>query len=774
MSSLVAFCEPIWRIGSRGIAVLTGHPRVLDWRAKGAQRCRVGSFRSRVIPRAEQQSKEEHVQMHDVGRAMRCGITVEDRVYWFRTYHTCFIGKEAVEWMVRNHYALTEEDAVRLGNAMMQAGIIHHVLREHLFENSSLLYRFSVDEDHGAQDPSKASYWNSMDPDTTENTGSIQASIAQRVRPFDAFNRQWLDKVRPISWVDPRAKDKYHLVVIGAGAGGLVSAAGAAGVGARVALIEEHLLGGDCLNVGCVPSKTLLASAREASRLRDHARLEDLGLHLDGNVKVDFGRVMERVRSVRADIADNDSAERFSKKLGIDVFLGRGRFTSRNTVEVNGQTLEFAHAVIATGGSPRIPPIQGLQELFREYSGGNHGAAPILTNENIFNLTELPETLGVIGSGPVGIELAQAFQRLGSSVTIFSRGGRILEKEEPDLAQILQCQLERDGLSLQFNVEYEKVEAEPNGIVSIFVRHGSERRQYRFAALLVAAGRVPNVSKLGLESADIDYDDPEGFASAIGSRRPTALLVAAGRVPNVSKLGLESADIDYDESRYETTDVFFQFLIVSAVVSWHKDHQPPISSPHFYLARGVRISDRFETSNPRVYAVGDCTSDIKLTHVADFMARGAVRNALFFGNQKFSDLIIPWCTYTDPEIAHVGIYPSDAKKEGLNIDTYEKWFRDNDRAMTDGPTTPGLVRIHVRQGSDKIVGASIVGPHAGDLISEITLAMRAGVGLGTLASVIHPYPTYADAIRACGDQYNRTRLTPTIRAAFRQFLRLTL
>jgi pyruvate/2-oxoglutarate dehydrogenase complex dihydrolipoamide dehydrogenase (E3) component len=391
---------------------------------------------------------------------------------------------------------------------------------------------------------------------------------------------------------------------------------------------------------------------------------------------------MERLRRLRAGIAPVDSAQRYSEKLGVDIFMGKGKFTGKNTIEVNGKTLNFSKAVVATGGTASVPPIPGLKE------------APYLTNANIFNLTELPARMGVIGAGPIGMELAQAFQRLGSQVTVFSRDAKILPKEDPDAAKIVEESMRHDGVTFAYNVKYKGVE-----------------------------------SKGGKPPVSVTVEAPDGERTL----EFDALLVATGRKPNVTGLGLEEAGIEFDERT------------------------------------GVKVSDRMQTTNPNVYAVGDVASKYQFTHMSDFGARLVIRNALFFGRDKFSDLLVPWATYTEPEVAHVGLYEKDLEERGIEFTTISREFDDVDRAIVDSETE-GFVKIHVKKGSDQILGATIVGSHAGDMISEITVAMQAGMGLGKLASVIHPYPTAAEAIRQCGDAYNRSRLTPTVKMIFNRLM----
>ena len=489
------------------------------------------------------------------------------------------------------------------------------------------------------------------------------------VTPADAHNGRLVSNVHPPEWRNPTPAHRYNLVVIGAGTAGLVTAAGAAGLGARVALVEKHLLGGDCLNVGCVPSKSVIRSSRAAF---DSKMAGDFGVRSSAPPEVDFPSVMERMRKLRADISRHDSAERFAK-LGVDVFLGAARFAGPDTVEVAGQTLRFKRAVIATGARAQQPPIPGLVE------------AGYLTNETVFNLTQCPARLAVIGGGPIGCELAQAFQRLGSQVSLFHKNAHLLDREDMDAAAIVQSAFIREGVAVRLNARITRIE-----------RNGSEKRVCYQAQ--------------GKEEA-IVVDE---------------ILAGAGRAPNVEGLNLETVGVQYDPRK------------------------------------GVLVNDRLQTTNPGIYAAGDICLDWKFTHAADFAARIVIQNALFLGRKKASALTMPWCTYTDPEIAHVGLYERDARERDLEVVTYVREFKDVDRAVLDGEEE-GFVKLHVRKGRDEILGATIVARHAGEMISEISVAMVARLGLGRLASVIHPYPTQAEAIRQCGDAYNRTRLTPKVK-----------
>ncbi len=514
--------------------------------------------------------------------------------------------------------------------------------------------------------------------------------------PHDEHNLRLTQLVHPANWPNPQPASRYNLVVIGAGTAGLVAAAGAAGLGARVALIERDLMGGDCLNVGCVPSKALISAARSAASVV-HAQEFGLRLGLDEhNTAYDFPYVMERLRRLRAEIAPNDSAERF-RGLGVDVFFGEGRFSGSDSIEVNGQILRFKRAVIATGARATRPSTPGLLE------------AGYLTNETIFSLTELPRRLAVIGGGPIGCELAQAFSRLGSQVTLIERSQQLLGREDEDAARIVSEALARDGVDVMLETQVERVE-----------RRGSVSLQSPDASIgnSRSIGGKCLIVRRGAESIEIVVDE---------------ILVGAGRVPNVEDLNLDAANVRYD------------------------------------LANGVTVNDRLQTSNNRIYAAGDICSRYKFTHAADFMARIVIQNALFFGRAKASTLTIPWCTYTSPEIAHVGLTEREANDCGIEVKAFVQDFRHIDRAILEG-TTEGFVKIVTRAGTDRILGATIVADHAGEMIGEIVLAMTNNIGLKRLAGVIHPYPTVAEAIRKCGDTYNKTRLTPLVKSLFERWL----
>jgi len=495
------------------------------------------------------------------------------------------------------------------------------------------------------------------------------------LRPDDSYNRKLAAQLHPSNWENPTPSGRYNLVVIGAGTAGLVTAAGAAGLGARVALIERDLMGGDCLNTGCVPSKALIRSAQAAA---DARKAGELGVRFEGRIMVDFPAVMERMRRLRAGIAKHDSAVRFSS-LGVDVFLGEARFVGRDRVEVGGKILQFSKACIATGARAVMLPIPGLEE-----SGA-------LTNETVFSLVELPERLAVLGAGPIGVEMAQTFQRFGSQVTLLEMERQILGREDREAALLVRSSLERDGVDIRCCAKATGVRLE-----------GAER------------------------VVEFDGGDQE--------LRVDHVLVGVGRAPNVQGLGLDAAGVEFDERK------------------------------------GVKVDDLLRTTNPNVYAAGDICFPYKFTHTADAMARIVIGNALFFGRGKTSALKIPWCTYSDPEIAHVGLYEHDAEAQGIEIDTFRIDMNAVDRAILEGDDE-GFLKIHVKKGADEILGATLVSRHAGETISQITQAMTAGVGLGTIAKTIHPYPTQSEVVKKAADAYNRTRLTPFVEGLLERILR---
>jgi pyruvate/2-oxoglutarate dehydrogenase complex dihydrolipoamide dehydrogenase (E3) component len=481
----------------------------------------------------------------------------------------------------------------------------------------------------------------------------------------DPHDRALIEAAHPPRWENPTPSGRYNLVVVGGGTAGLVSAIGAASLGGKVALVEARLMGGDCLNFGCVPSKGIIAAGRAAQAVREAG---EFGVRA-GEVHVDFAVAMERMRLLRVRIAKNDSAERL-RSLGVDVYFGRATFVAPDAVEVDGRRLAFARAILATGSRPATLDLPGLAE------------AGFLTNETIFSLTELPRRLAVVGAGPVGCELAQTFRRLGSEVTVLSRGSRLLPKDDADAASLLEARFRTEGIRLELGAKLLRVEPD--------------------RTLVHERGRI---------AAD-------------------AILVAVGRARVVAGLGLEAAGV--------------------------------ASGP-----QGVFVDDHLRTTNPRIFAAGDVASRFQFTHAADALARVALQNALFFGRKRQSALVVPWCTYTDPEIAHVGLSAQEARERGAT--TFTVPLEEVDRAVLDGETE-GFARIHAgRRG--RILGATLVAAHAGESIGELSLAMTAGLTLADLARTIHPYPTQAEALKRAGDAHLRTRLTPRLRGFLTRLMR---
>lgn len=472
----------------------------------------------------------------------------------------------------------------------------------------------------------------------------------------------------------PELNDSYDLVVIGAGVAGLLSVIVAKSLGKKSLLIEKHYMGGDCLNVGCFPSKALIACARKAHELKHSA---EFGISC-GDVEVDFPFIMERMRKLRAGVAPHDGVDRYARDFCEHTCIGTASFASPTEVTVTAsdgrtQTVTFGKCMVATGASAAIVPVPGLRDT------------PHLTNGNFFNLTELPPRACLIGAGPIGIEMAQSLQRFGCRVTIFEVMPQLLPREDPDAAKLVTAALLADGVDVHYAVKIVKVS--------------------NVGSALSYTAPWPTYS---VETVLSD-----------GTKRTfecEALLNATGRSPNVSGIGLEAAGIEFD------------------------------------TRTGVHIDDEYRTTAPNVYSCGDVASPYKFTHAADWQARCAVRNMFLDAKAKHSDLLVPWCTYTDPEVAHVGLYEKEMDASGTQYDTYVRQLADVDRCKCEG-VTAGFVKISCARGTDEILGSTIVGPEAGSLISEITVCMQNGIGLKDIAGVMHPYPTTAEAIRQCAAQF---------------------
>ncbi len=472
-----------------------------------------------------------------------------------------------------------------------------------------------------------------------------------------------LSRVRPTDWTNPEPKPLYDLVVIGAGPAGLTAAGMAKRLGHTVALVERNRLGGNSLNVGSIPSKTIIRSGRVFSAMRD---CEDVGARSAVEPRVDFGAVMARMRRVRTRIAEYHSADRLHAQ-GVDLFFGDARFAAGNALAVGDTWLYFKKALVATGAKPRPSNIPGLDQI------------GYLTSTTIFDLAALPDRLAIIGGGPLGCELAQAFRRLGSQVTIVQNDPKFLPHEERDAAELLSMSLSRDGVETRLNTT-------------------------------VVAARIEN----GVKCLDTLNN---GVKDVV---RADEVMLSIGRLPNVEELGLEAAEIACESDGR------------------------------------IRTDDFLCTSNANIYAAGDVCMRHKFTNVAEMSARMAVQNAFGAGQPKRTHQAIPWCTFCDPEIAHLGMQIWDARRRSIPLTTFTVMMQDVDRAITDGQDD-GFVKIHVRDGTDEILGATIVAARASEMINEMSVVMSAGIGMRALADILHTYPAQSEAIRMAALAFVRDR-----------------
>ena len=455
---------------------------------------------------------------------------------------------------------------------------------------------------------------------------------------------------------------KFDLTIIGGGVGGLVTASGASQLGAKVALVEKEKLGGDCLHYGCVPTKSLTHTARIISLLR---RSPDFGLN---PVKVDFEfkKIMDHMKSIQKKIGKHDDPERF-KKMGVKLFFGNGSFIDTNTFEVNGEKISSRKFLIATGSRPTSPSIPGMDMV--DY----------LNNIKILSLSKLPESLLVIGAGPIGLEFAQIFSRFGSKVIILEKVGQILSKEDRELADILEEILKKDGIEIHTCSNVKKVEQSGNKKIVLAECAGTEKR-FEADELLVAVGITPNTEGL-----------------------------------NLDKIGVRST------------------------------------------RTGIVVNDTMKTTAPNIWACGDVTGMFPFTHMAEYEAGLVVSNALFpLIKRKMDKLVVPWTTFTDPELARVGLIECEARKQNDNIKIYRYPFKDHDRAVIDGETE-GLIKL-VCDKKGKILGASILGVGAGDLINEYIFAMKNNLPVQKISGTVHIYPTMGQIVKRGADQYYREKL----------------
>ena len=471
------------------------------------------------------------------------------------------------------------------------------------------------------------------------------------------------------------------ICVIGGGSGGLSVAAGASQMGADTVLVEKGRMGGDCLNFGCVPSKSILAAAHHAQSARISSAFGVNG----HEPAIDFLKVHDHVQGVIAGIAPHDSVDRF-EGLGVKVMQGSGSFTSGRELQVGDTKIRARRFVLATGSAPMVPPIPGIEDV------------PHLTNETVFDLTERPEHLVIIGGGPIGLEMAQAFRRLGSKVTVLEMFSA-LAKDDPEAAQVVTTRLRREGVEI---LEGTKVQS-----VAKLVRNGN-----------------------GI---------PKGVAVTVeqeGERRiiqGSHLLVAAGRAPRVNGLNLEAAEVDYDR-------------------------------------RGVSVDERLRTSNKRIYAVGDVAGSYQFTHIAGYHAGIVLRNALFRLPAKVDYRAVPWVTYTDPELAQVGMTEEQARESGDEIRILRWRFEENDRARAERDTEGFIKVLTSKRG--RILGATIVGNHAGELLMPWIMAVQQKQKIGAIANLIAPYPTVSEVSKRVAGSYYAGALFSERTKKIVRFLRL--
>lgn len=452
-------------------------------------------------------------------------------------------------------------------------------------------------------------------------------------------------------------KIKTDLLVIGAGSGGLSVAAGAVQMGAKVVLLEDHKMGGDCLNYGCVPSKALIAAGKQAYLMQNGAQFGVANV----KPKIDYAAAKDHVQKVIDTIAPVDSEERF-EGLGVTVIRERGRFVNENTVQAGETQITARRIVVATGSSPFVPPIPGLENV------------PYFTNESLWDLRELPKHLLVIGGGPIGIEMAQAHLRLGSKVTVIE-GMKAMGKDDPELAAIVIDKMREEGMVIEENAMAEEISGKAGAIT-----------------VKAKDGRV---------------------------FKGTHLLMAVGRAANVNDLNLEQAGIKYSRS-------------------------------------GIEVDDSLRTSNRKVYAIGDVAGQLQFTHVAGYHAGVVIRSILFGLPSKAKQNHIPWATYTDPELAQVGLTEKQSREEhGIYSEVYRFPFHENDRAIAEGKTT-GLIKVMVVKG--RPVGASIVGAGAGDLIGVWALAIANKMKMSQIAAMVAPYPTLGEVNKRAAGAYFSPRL----------------
>ena len=468
----------------------------------------------------------------------------------------------------------------------------------------------------------------------------------------------------------------YDVLVIGGGAGGLSAAGIATNLGGKTTMIEREVLGGDCTWTGCIPSKTLLKAAKVVHQARNASQF---GL-TDQPFEVDFKGVLDHVRHVRQEVYEDADRPEIFEDMGIDVRTGTARFIDNHTVAVTGkengarEQVTARYIIVASGARAFVPPIEGLDEV------------EVLTNDSLFELEEQPERLAVIGAGPIGTEMAQAFSRLGTEVTVLDMSNRILQNDDAQLANELREVLENEGVRYVLNAGVERV-SQSGDLITVHVERSGDDVTVEADALLLATGRTANVEQLNLDAAGVSYTN-----------------------------------------------------------------------------RGITVDDRCRTDQHHIFAVGDVTGRYQFTHMSGHMAKVAVTNALLKLPSTIDAEHVPWVTYTDPELAHVGAFADDLTEQGVDFETYRFPFSKLDRAITEGETT-GWIKVYAKSLTGKILGVNILGAHAGEMISTFTLAMRNGVTLRNIGDTIHPYPAWGEGVRRVADQWYVQKQSPALTRA---------
>lgn len=642
------------------------------------------------------QDRWENVPFAEILRRFQASVDVRDRKYRLQTYPRCFVGSHAVSALTAGGVAVSRQDALRIGALLLDAGQIEHCLREHNFKDEFLFYRFIDDPERGldySRDKSltwasylKFEYLNQHEVAQVIDVHRLPSSVLHiglSYWPMDTHNVRLLDNVHPPRWVDPRNDRPYHLVIVGAGPAGLEAAISGASCGARVALIESNILGGNNVT-GCIPTKTFLRKSNLVYELRNRGRFDIFGVKYGNDVNLDFPKLMEKVRESRSIVASRKSSVWSLRKMGVDMFFGHAKFLSEQNIIVGGHSLEFKRALITTGSYCSLPPIPGLRELFGKQDPirnlqefGMNAPSMVVTSDNLFNMTSLPRRICVLGVGVIAMEIAQAFVRLGSTVIMFGRADSLIPNGERDLVSKIVRQCEHDGIQFRFNVS-----------------------NYQGVKL------TGKVDLSGHREMIMQTFEPQGRISY----KFDCIIVASRRKANVSGLNLDAAAVDYDTHA------------------------------------GIRVNDYLQTSNSRIFSAGDCCTLYRMVHAATAMGRLAVRNSLLLRRERLSDLILPLVCYTYPELARVGLTTWSLQEEGRPFEIVEYSFDNSPWAISEG-LTYGVLRLFVQPSSGVLLGGVVLGKGAATIASLLAMALHSKLRLEGLTKILFPYSTVSESLR---------------------------